>query len=140
MIKLYFDADVWLNFWLDEILGFVPASHYTEQLLEKMVDEGWVVVVSEAVKEEIFEKNIAPEDFREKVSKLKVRGLLEEVRVEESDDELVGKLMRERKLHFSDALHAAIAIRTKAMIVTRNIRHFERVVDLVEVRRPEDLL
>lgn len=138
--KLYLDADVWLNFWLDESLGLKPAFHYTEQLLEKAVDEGWIIAVSDAVKEEVFDKDILPEDFHDKISKLEMGGLLEEVKVEERDDELAGKLMRERRLQFSDALHAALAIRAKATIVTRNIKHFERADDLVEVRKPEDLL
>jgi hypothetical protein len=64
MVKLYFDADVWLNFCLDEMPGFVLASHYTEQLLGKVVDERWVIVISETVKEEVFEKNITPSPRR----------------------------------------------------------------------------
>jgi len=34
-MKLYIDADVWLNFWQDEMIGLIPAAHYTELLLEK---------------------------------------------------------------------------------------------------------
>jgi len=50
--------------------------------------------------------------------------------VEENDDKGAKELMKERGLHFSDVLHAALAIRTKATIVTRNIKHFRCVAAL----------
>ncbi len=139
-MKLYIDADVWLNFWQDEMLGLLPASHYAEELLKKANREGWTVVVSDLVKEEVFDKNVLPADFDARLLELRIGGLIEEVEVEEKDDVLAGRLRRERGLHLSDALHAALAIRTKSAIVTRNIKHFKLVEDLVEVRKPEDLL
>ncbi len=139
-MKIYLDADIWLNFWLDEMLGLIPASHYAEELLRKAAREGWTVVVSDLVKEEVFDKKVLPSDLDAKISELRIGGLIEEVEVEEKDDALAGRLRRERGLHLSDALHAALAMRTKSVIVTRNIKHFKLVEDLVDVRKPEDLL
>jgi predicted nucleic acid-binding protein len=87
----------------------IPASHY-----------------SGVVKEEILKKKIALAD-------------LEEIEAEKEDVELSRKIIRERGLHFPDSLHAALAIRARAIIVTRT-KHFELVKNLVEVRKPEDLL
>ncbi|MFH1774410.1 MAG: PIN domain-containing protein [Methanobacteriota archaeon] len=98
------------------------------------------MVVSDLVRDEVFDKNVLPTDFNAKISELKIGGLIEEVEVEEKDDALAGRFRRERGLHLSDALHAALAIRTKSVIVTRNIKHFKLVEDLVEIRKPEDLL
>jgi len=72
--EIYLYADVWLNFWMNEMLGLLPASHYTEELLRKANMEGWVIVISEATKEEVFSKGILPEDFYGKISELEVGG------------------------------------------------------------------
>ncbi len=138
-MKLYLDADVWLNFWQDEMLGFIPASHYAEELLEKALKEKWVLVISGAIKKEIYKKKVASQDLESKLSNFKKAGLLEEIEAEEKDIELADNIYRERKLHRSDALHAALAIKAKAILVTRTA-HFDLVRDLVEIRKPEDLL
>jgi predicted nucleic acid-binding protein len=139
MPKLYLDADVWLNFWLDEMLGLLPASHYIEELLRKANRENWVIVISGAVKKEIFRKHIAPEDLEIKLTKLREANLLEEIEAEEEDSKLARRITEEKGLHFPDSLHAALAIRSKAIIVTRT-GHFYLVKDLVEIRKPEELL
>ncbi len=139
-MKLYIDADVWLNFWQDEMVGLIPAAHYTELLLEKAVDEGWVIVVSDAVKKEVYKKKVTPGDFERLVGKLKKAGLIEEVETTQEDVNLAYKISSERYLHRSDALHTALAIKSKAIIVTRNIEDFKKVSDMVDVRKPEDLI
>ncbi|MFQ6135884.1 MAG: hypothetical protein ACE5PM_01735 [Candidatus Hydrothermarchaeales archaeon] len=58
-MKLYLDADVWLNFWLDEMLRFTPASHYLEELLETAFRKKWIILISGAAKMEIRKKGIA---------------------------------------------------------------------------------
>lgn len=138
-MKLYLDADVWLNFWQDEMLGFIPASHYAEELLEKALREKWILVISGAVKKEIYRKKVASQDLEAKLSDFQKAGLLEEIEAEEKDIELADGIYRERKLHRSDALHAALAIKAKATLITRTA-HFDLVKDLIEIRKPEDLL
>ncbi|NOZ58484.1 MAG: hypothetical protein GXO66_02750, partial [Euryarchaeota archaeon] len=100
-MKLYIDADVWLNFWLDEMIGLIPAAHYTELLLEKAIDEGWVIVVSDAVKKEVYKKKVTPEDFERLISKLKKAGLIEEVETTQEDVNLAYRIHSERYLHRS---------------------------------------
>ncbi|MFH1774545.1 MAG: PIN domain-containing protein [Methanobacteriota archaeon] len=138
-MRLYIDADVWLNFWQDEMLGLIPASHYAEELLDKALRMKWIIVISGVVKEEILKKKIALADLEEKLDRLRQVNLLEEIEAEKEDVELSKRIIRERGLHFPDSLHAALAIRAKAIIVTRT-KHFELVKNLVEVRKPEDLL
>jgi|Deesub1362B_J571_1020462.scaffolds.fasta_scaffold00376_19 predicted nucleic acid-binding protein len=141
LVKIYLDSDIWLNFWKGEMIGMIPAFHFTEELLRKAVLERWVVVVSELVKEEVFEKGVSPNDFDEKINELESAGcVIEKAEVTEEDVKFGLELRRERGIHLSDAIHAAIAKRVNAIIVTRNIRHFKLVADIVKVRKPEDLL
>ena len=43
-MKIYLDSDIWLNYWLDEMLGYIPAGYYAERLLEEAVDGRWEIV------------------------------------------------------------------------------------------------
>ncbi len=138
-MKLYLDADVWLNFWLDEMLGFLPASHYLEELLKRVRTERWVIIFSGIVKSEILKKKIALKDLEEKILELEQEGILEYVEAEKKDYERAEKIYRDKGLHFPDSLHAAIAIKHKAIMVTRT-KHFDAVKDVLELRKPEDLL
>jgi len=67
-------------------------------------------------------------------------GILLEVDVEEIDRERALELRKKRKIHLSDAFHTAVAERLNATIITRNLKHFRLVEDLVNVGRPEDFL
>ncbi|MFQ6135885.1 MAG: hypothetical protein ACE5PM_01740 [Candidatus Hydrothermarchaeales archaeon] len=78
-------------------------------------------------------------DLEEKLLEFKKAGLLEEIEAGKEDIERAERIYRERKLHRSDALHAALSIRADAVLVTRT-KHFDLVKDLVEIRKPEDLL
>lgn len=138
-MKLYLDADVWLNFWQGEMIGLKPAFYYTKELLEKAVEEKWTVVFSEVVKSEILKRKIALQDLEEKLSELRQEGLLEYVEAEKEDYEKAEQIYRETGLHFPDSLHAALSIKYKAIMVTRT-RHFDAVKNILEVRKPEDLL
>ncbi|MFQ5975162.1 MAG: type II toxin-antitoxin system VapC family toxin [Candidatus Hydrothermarchaeales archaeon] len=138
-MKLYLDADVWLNFWLDEMLGFTPASHYLEELLETAFRKKWTILISGATKMEIRKKGVAIEDVEEKLAEFKKAGLLEEIEAGKEDIEQAERIYGERKLHRSDALHAALCIRAETVLVTRT-KHFDLVKDLVDIKKPEDLL
>ncbi len=140
-VKIYPDADVWLNFWKGEMIGIIPAFHFMEELLKKAMLERWVIVVSELVREEVSEKGVSPDDFDEKIYELESAGcIIEKVEVTEEDVKFALELREERGIHLSDAIHAAIAKRVNSIIVTRNVRHFKLVADIVKIRKPEELL
>jgi tRNA(fMet)-specific endonuclease VapC len=61
----------------------------------------------------------------------------EEVAVDVSIARRAGRIKRRTGLKIADALIAATALEHNLPLLTRNLRHFERVADLV-VRSPED--
>ena len=65
----------------------------------------------------------------------------EDVTVEISSiqEKEAASLGRVRKVSFGDALHAVLARDNFAVMVTRD-KHFLELMDIVEVRKPEDLL
>ena len=48
-------------------------------------------------------------------------------------------LCKKRKVPFGDALHAILARDNKAIMVTRD-KHFKKLKDIAEIKKPEDLL
>ena len=90
--------------------------------------------------DEIYRQGVTKQDLNERLSFLKDAGVLTEIKVQQADIDRAKVLRRERGIHLSDAVHAVIAIRCSATVVTRNIKHFEKVRDLVELRKPEELL
>ena len=98
--KLYFDADIWLNFWQREMLGLVPAFQRAELLLARIEREGWILVVSDLVKREVFKKGVLDEDFEEKISCLRKKGLVEDAVATPSDVEKAGELFNNKGIHF----------------------------------------
>lgn len=138
--SLYLDADVWLNLIQREMAGFVPAFQRTKQLLSKAETEKWELVVSDLVKEEVRSQGVKEEDMKRQISGLREKKLVKHAQVKEADREKAREILRSRGLHFSDALHVAVALRKGSHLVTRNMRHFSVVDDLLEVSRPESLL
>jgi len=49
-------------------------------------------------------------------------------------------IKREKELSFNDALHAIIARDNRAMLVTRDRHFFEFLGDIVEIRKPEEII
>lgn len=140
MTKVYLDSDVWLNLWQQEMLGFNPAFLRAEQLLDRVSEKGWKLVVSDLVKKEVVQKGVLEEHFEEKINSLREKGLVEDMNIAEADMDEAKEISKNRHIHMSDALHTALARRSGATIVTRNIRHFRKVRGLVTVRKPEELL
>ena len=66
-------------------------------------------------------------------------GLLVKVGVSSIQKKEATSLGRVRKVSFGDALHAVLARDNSAVMVTRD-RHFLELMDIVEVRKPEELL
>ncbi|KXA94136.1 hypothetical protein AKJ37_07930 [candidate division MSBL1 archaeon SCGC-AAA259I09] len=138
--RLYLDADVWLNLLQGEMLGFVPAFQRAKRLFAKIREEKWELVVSDLVEEEVCNQGPRVEDMRNKVSGLEEQNLVERASIKKTDRKKAGEIHKNKSLHFSDALHAAIALRKSSILVTRNMRHFSAVEDLLEVLEPETLL
>lgn len=138
--SLYLDADVWLNLLQGEMLGFVPAFQRAKLLLARIEAERWELVVSDLVKKEVCGKGVEEEDMEREVADLKRKGLVENAAIKDVDRRKAGEIQEDRGLHFSDALHAAIAAREGSQLVTRNLRHFSAVSDLLDVCEPEEIL
>lgn len=138
--RFYVDADIYLNYWKDEMVGLTPASYYAEEFFSRAIEKNWTIIISDLTKKEILKAGVREEDLEEFLEIFRKCGILLEVDVEEIDRERALELRKKRKIHLSDAFHTAVAERLNATIITRNLKHFRLVEDLVNVGRPEDFL
>lgn len=61
------------------------------------------------------------------------------VNIYESQAKEAAKLCKERKVAFGDALHTILARDNGAIMVTRD-EHFFELIDIAEIKKPEDLI
>jgi len=97
-----------------------------------------IIIYSEFILRELltgFGEDIVEEIF----SIVSKEGLLEKVDVNEEQIKEAGKLSIRTGVHINDCIHAIIAKDNNAVLVTRD-KHFEAFRDIVQIRKPEDLL
>jgi len=66
-------------------------------------------------------------------------GLLKKVEIKEKQIKEAVRLRNNLKIPFGDVLHAILARDNNAIMVTRD-RHFEEVQNIVNIKKPEELI
>ncbi|MFH1751487.1 MAG: type II toxin-antitoxin system VapC family toxin [archaeon] len=135
MKRIYLDSNVFISV-LKEEIGRNVRGLFVEagQFFEKVKQEKHVIVLSDWFFEEVIENCFT--DINGITEYLKNLGVqLEIVKKQNPNSRELIKL----GLHYSDAVHAAIALQNKCdCIVTFNIKDFEKVSHKIEVFSPEE--
>lgn len=142
MLRIYVDANVFLNTWFLEMHRFDPLFERAERLLQAVVDCRFFLIISTLTLKELSRKmSASPDDVKsgyfrmyESVGKLSIVTVTQDMVDEAKHAQL--------RTHLSDAIHAVVARRENAVLVTRNIRDFRvaaRKLNL-DIRRPDDLI
>ncbi len=133
----YLDTSIWLDFIEDRDEPNFPKSEWTHQLLNKITKNNDKVIYSDAV---LFELNVAGYNSYEIKNIFKsIRQILIFV---EATEKQVGKakdLALKRDIPKRDALHAIIARDNKAVLITFD-RHFQKLADIIQPKRPQDFI
>jgi len=123
----------------DRTDGLHPLGEFAFQLLKRTFNCEFEIVVSDWVLKEM-EKQIANLAlFIELLDRLQKLGKLIKIYKNLEIVKEAKTLTKSSDIHFADALHAAIAKESNAVLVTWNIKDFEKVKDFVEVRQPKEL-
>ena len=135
--RLYFDTSIWLDFFEKRDEPKLPKGKFAKELIKKISNEKCKIVVSEVVKNEMVELGY---------SRYEIESLFEPLKhiliFVYSTKKQFGKakdLSKKRKIPLFDALHAILARDNKAIMVTRD-KHFNKLTDITEPKKPEDLL
>ena len=126
MNKVLIDTDILI----DHLRGLDKAKEYLKKIESGKV-KGVISVITEA-------ELSAGESMRDILVQMKVRRLvriLEKVEVTSEIAWKAGELRRDYKCRLMDALIAATAMKLNLKLVTRNVKHYERIKGL-EIEEP----
>jgi len=131
--KYYLDTSIYIDYYENRSDKFRPLGDWAHMLLSLIECNGDVLIISDILIEElnryIKSENVF-QDYKGQIEKIEfTRKQLEEAR----------KFATERKVPLGDALHAIIARDSNAVLVARD-KHFEKLRDICESKKPEEII
>ena len=138
---IYVDTNIYMDHFDGRVDKLKPLGEFAFQLFKKViVIEGeFKIVVSPVVLEELF-YNSYEEEIKQLLSDFESKGKIIHVEVSQQDIQKARFICNKRKTSFNDTLHAVLANKSKAeYLVTRNIKDFIELQDLIKVTLPENL-
>ena len=135
MIKVYCDANIFIDYFRDRSDGIRPLKDFAFNFFSKGWNCGFGLVVSDWLLTEL----------RSHLTEVEIEDILSVYRDKKkliTVNEQEGDRMRARKIssHWQDPLHAILAKRAGAdFLVTRNIRDYGECGHLVKVMLPESI-
>ncbi len=135
MVKsFYLDTAIWRDYFEDRRDGIRPLGEFAFQFLKKCREHNCKVLYSEPV---LFELRDFPKQ-RVDWAFSSFKDLLVAVPVLREQMREAKQIAEKRRLPFNDVFHAIIARDNNAMVITRD-RHFDRLLDVVESKAPEEV-
>ena len=136
--KYYIDSAIWRDLHENRTDKFRPLGDWAFELFRKIRENKEKALYSDLVVDELS-KDFDKETITNIVSIMSNEGLLEKVEIKERQIKEAVKLKKNLKIPFGDALHTILAKDNNAIMVTRD-HHFEEVQNIVDIKKPEDLI
>lgn len=134
--KYYLDSCIWRDYLEDRQDKFRPLGEWAFRIIQKIIKDEDVIVISDAVFEELksFNQNINIE-----ISKSVPELCL--YYIESSREQIIEakNIAKTLKMPVNDALHAILARDNQAILITRD-KHFLDLLNIVDIKKPEDLI
>ena len=136
MIKYYVDSCIWIDFWEDR-KGFMnkPLGKYAAEFFLKAFNNK--ILISDVVLSELRDY-MYEEDIEELMNIFYRLNIIEFVRFTAKDMKISSQIAEERDIPANDVLHALIASKNDAMLISQD-KHFFKLKDIVIFKRPQDL-
>lgn len=137
MPLLYIDTNIYLDYFEARNDYMRPLGEFAFQVFQRTLSCEFTVILSSLVLDELEFNHANLEDLFEE---LKEKKKVIFVDYNEEDVRDTKMLLRQRGGSFNDTLHTVIAKRMNAeYLVTRNIKDFTHLQDLVKISFPEFL-
>lgn len=134
--KYYIDSCIWRDYLEEREDKFRPLGEWAFRIIQKIIKDEDVIVISDAIFEELrgFNPNID----------IKITELVPELclsYMESSKKQFIEakNIAKTLKIPINDALHAILARDNQAILITRD-KHFLDLLNIVDVKKPEDLI
>ena len=139
MKTVYLDTNIYIDYFLNRIDKLRPLGDFAFNLIKKIIMGEYKLIISDLVIIEL-ERNGFEKQVKVLLEKLKETNNLIFVISTKEDNLRTKNIVKNRKTSFNDTKHAIVASKTKAdYFVTRNIKDFEDLNDLVYPIYPESL-
>ncbi len=135
--KYYFDTSIWLDFFENRNEPTLPKGDWAHKLLNKITEDNNKIIYSDNVILELGIVGYQPHEIDGLFEKIKP--ILVFVESTEKQIRKAKDLSSKRNVPKGDALHALIARDNKATLVTLD-RHFKKLLDITEPKKPQDLI
>ncbi len=136
---LYIDTNIFMDHFDGRVDRLRPLGEFAFQLLKRSAECHFDIIISTLLLEELF-YNLDENRVKELLSSFDTKGKILRAEISQSDMNKARRICHERKTPFNDTLHAVIANRMKAtFFVTRNMKDFVALQDLVVLALPENL-
>jgi len=136
--KYYLDTSIWRDYYENRSDKFRPLGEWALNLINKIIKDKNFILYSDFVIEELKVK-YSEEEINKVFEVIKKKGLLLKVDISEKQAKEAASLCKKKKVAFGDALHAILARDNKVIMITRD-EHFIELADIVEIKKPEDLI
>ncbi len=136
-MKYYLDTSIWMDFFERRNDQNLPKGIFAKRLLEKIVAENSEIIYSDALEDELFGQGYSWHELQQLLEKFeKVLS-----RTEATDKQIrrAKNLSSRMDVPLLDAIHALIARDSKAIMITRD-NHFRLLKDVIESKKPEELI
>ncbi|MBA3064557.1 type II toxin-antitoxin system VapC family toxin [Candidatus Woesearchaeota archaeon] len=134
--KYYIDAAIWRDLHENRSDRFRPLGDWAFELFKKIRKDKGKILYSNLIVDELsiaYEKETIKNLFDD------ISELLEKVEIKKGQVMEAKKLSKKFKIPFGDALHGILARDNNAIMVTRD-HHFEELQDMINVKKPEELI
>jgi len=134
--KFYVDTCIWRDYFEDRKDNLKPLGEFAFQFLKYCENKGFFIIVSNAVKKELFDY-YSEERLNQVFSSFK--NLIIEISFSENQAKESFDFWEntDKKFPFFDILHSVIARDNKAILITRD-RHFKEI-KITECSLPEEI-
>jgi predicted nucleic acid-binding protein len=139
MVNYHLDACIWLDYLEDRFgQGGRPLGNYAGKLFLKIMRDNATIFFSKVTATEMLNE-IEPDKIDNILTITSALMRLKRVDFTKEDSDEADELSRQRNVPFTDALNAIIARNNNAIMVSQD-KHYQKLKDIVETKRPEDLI
>lgn len=140
MAKLiYIDTNVYLDYLENRIDKMRPLGEFAYNIFKRTFECEFIIITSELVFREL-DRKASPFSVRHLFDKVRSFGKLQISTIDGNLIKEAKNISQELQVHESDVTHALLSHKAKAeFLVTRNLKDFEPLSDIVKPVLPENL-
>ena len=136
--KYYIDTAIWRDLHEDRVDNFRPLGEWAFRLFQFIRENKERIIYSELVVKELSVEY--DEETVKNIFKIAIeQSFMEKIEIKRNHIQEANQLSKKLNIPFGDCLHAILAKDSGAIMVTRD-KHFFELRNIVEIKKPEDLI